>query len=536
MTKFKLPKILITKSKYTLARTRDYLALWLSENKSQVAGREDKMALILMEQGREVEKDAYKHPKFRNNQYKVSSIQNEKALEETEKAILAGHENIFQATFYYENILIKVDILHKNEEGNWELYEVKTSTNESKKRKEFVPDLAIQKWVLFNCLDNFSSSNLITMNGDYRFKEEDKKNEEERIQNLFKIIPYDSIIQEEFEKIQDYVDDIIDMLSKNVPPLHTIGSVCKSPDCRFKSYCWKSINDNPMSVETLTRINDKKRINFRDQGIQSIDEIKDQKIFGTSERQKLQWACAVNKKPYINIEEIKSFNESLKFPLYFFDVETYMQAIPKFKGSKPLEQIVFQASLHVVRSEEEFANPEHYEFLYKKTDDPRPHLLSFLQNHIKNDGSIVVYHQSFEKSILTGLKNYLPESDTYIDELIDTFVDLENPFKKTHLYFNEFKGSSSIKEVFSLLEKNLSYKDLDINNGAEAQYRYYQFVKGLIQEEKELEDLFTALFEYCKLDTLAMVKICIYLKNIVNSNLEDFLKVEDVAHLLKKKK
>jgi hypothetical protein len=38
-----------------------------------------------------------------------------------------GVENIYEATFKYDDILVMVNILHKGDDG-WEIYEVKSST------------------------------------------------------------------------------------------------------------------------------------------------------------------------------------------------------------------------------------------------------------------------------------------------------------------------------------------------------------------------------------------------------------------------
>ena len=52
--------------------------------------------------------------------------------------------------------------------------------------------------------------------------------------------------------------------------------------------------------------------------------------------------------------------------------------------------------------------------------------------------------------------------------------------------------------------KNLTYKDLEVQNGVQALVEYANY-KNMTEEEKERKQ--NALVEYCKQDTWAMVEI-----------------------------
>ena len=41
--------------------------------------------------------------------------------------------------------------------------------------------------------------------------------------------------------------------------------------------------------------------------------------------------------------------DSLKYPLYFIDYETYQLAIPENEGTRPYQQLPFQYSLHIIK-------------------------------------------------------------------------------------------------------------------------------------------------------------------------------------------
>jgi hypothetical protein len=74
----------------------------------------------------------------------------------------------------------------------------------------------------------------------------------------------------------------------------------------------------------------------------------------------------------------------------------------------------------------------------------------------------------------------------------------------------EMKGSYSIKKVLPALVPELSYQDLEIQEGGAASNTFAQMVQGLFKgdEVQTRKDL----LEYCKLDTWAMVKILEKLK------------------------
>lgn len=89
------------------------------------------------------------------------------------------------------------------------------------------------------------------------------------------------------------------------------------------------------------------------------------------------------------------------------------------------------------------------------------------------------------------------------------------PFKNKDYYHYKMQGSFSIKKVLPALipEMEQAYKNLNlIHNGSEAMQSFenMQNMSQNIQEQYR-----KALLEYCKLDTLAMVKILKHLEECV---------------------
>jgi len=89
------------------------------------------------------------------------------------------------------------------------------------------------------------------------------------------------------------------------------------------------------------------------------------------------------------------------------------------------------------------------------------------------------------------------------------------PFQSRDYYSFDLDGSYSIKKVLPSLcpdDPELDYNKLDlVHNGGEAQTAYSELAEKAPEERERIR---TALLAYCRLDTLAMVKILEKLMNI----------------------
>ena len=95
--------------------------------------------------------------------------------------------------------------------------------------------------------------------------------------------------------------------------------------------------------------------------------------------------------------------------------------------------------------------------------------------------------------------------------------DLMVPFQKKWYVTPHMNGSYSIKYVLPSLvpEFEKAYKELEnVQNGSQAMNA---FAKLSSLDENEKQKLRNSLLEYCKLDTLAMLKILEKLKKEVNN-------------------
>ena len=192
------------------------------------------------------------------------------------------------------------------------------------------------------------------------------------------------------------------------------------------------------------------------------------------------------------------------------DFETFQPAVPLFDNSRPYQQIPFQYSIHYKESKE--SQITHYEFLAEQGEDPRQKFVKNLLEDTSSKGDIIVYSKTFEITRLKEIANDFPAYAEQIEERISRIKDLMIPFRQKYYYSPEMKGSYSIKAVLPALVPELSYDELEINEGGLASIAF-----ETLQIETDLiiiAEIKAQLLEYCKLDTLAMVRILEKLENI----------------------
>ncbi len=98
-----------------------------------------------------------------------------------------------------------------------------------------------------------------------------------------------------------------------------------------------------------------------------------------------------------------------------------------------------------------------------------------------------------------------PDFAHRIEPLFERFEDLMVPFRRRHLYKPEMNGSYSLKAVLPALVTDLSYSDLEIQEGGTASETYESLFFDADRESVAKKRL--DLLNYCDLDTLSMMRI-----------------------------
>ena len=378
----------------------------------------------------------------------------------TQDFINQGIETIYEATFVYDNTLVAVDILHK-EDGKWSLYEVK-STNSVK--PEHIKDVAIQYYVLKGSGLELDDAFLMHFNRSYVRRGNIDINElflPESV--LSKILPLQQDIAPNLQILQGMLD--------SEEPNIAMGAYCTSPySCDFSAYC-----------SSLVPVVEKIKVELSSQ-------------------------------PSVLESEVKLFVEKVQYPLCHLDFETIMPGIPMFNESRPYQQIPFQYSLHSQDTKD--SEIIHYSYLAENDPnvDPRRALIEQMIEQTKDAKTIFVYHIPFERSRINEMMRDFPEYAKELECVAEKLVDLIIPFKRKYYRTETMEGSSSIKKVLPALKPEFSYADLEIGDGMTASYAFLDLY--YCENKEEITTIRENLLKYCHLDTLAMVKIFEVLQSV----------------------
>lgn len=484
-------------------------SLWLQTNKSEVLTKESKSNIL--ETGQSIGKKARElFPG--GKEISLHGTTQDQRIELTQQWISEGVKTVYEATFEFDGVLVMVDVLHRNESGYYEIYEVKSSTWNSKKKlkdiSEYIDDVSVQYYVLSGCKIELSNIFVTLINSDY------VRGETLDLNGLF--IHQDITLEVAAlqSSVASRIASLKETLSKGVEPNIDIGWHCKNPrQCDGFEYCWHTQRQIPeYSVFDLFKLTkNAKSLSLYQQGVVDIKDIPES--FKLTETQRFivdSVKYGEEGKAEINHPQLQEFIQQINYPIYHIDFETFQQPIPKFQGIKPFQQIPFQYSLHV---EHKDGSLEHREFLADAEQDPRELFVQQLVSDIPCSATTVAFNSSFEKMILKDLSNQFPQYTEHLLAIMDNMIDLAIPFQKRYYYLPEMRGQHSIKIVLPLLapEMENSYKDLDlIHNGSEAMQTFAEL--GDIKDADDIKRYRNALLEYCKLDTLAMVKILNILK------------------------
>jgi hypothetical protein len=281
-------------------------------------------------------------------------------------------------------------------------------------------------------------------------------------------------------------------------PVTDIGEHCSDPyPCDFQGHCWAHIPE--YSVLDLA----KRGMNpwdFYRQGIVRLEDIpKD----GLSPVQALQVEAYLDREERVNPEGIRAFLDTLWYPLYFFDFETFMMAIPMYDGTRPYQQVPYQYSFHSLQGEH--SDLVHAEFLAEPNVDPRRPLVEQLVRDISDNACVLAYNASFEKTVLSQLADWFPEHRDKLETIIANLRDLAVPFRNRDCYHWQMKGSYSQKMVLPALVPGMGYEGLGIQDGGMAMEGYFRMCR--CGDPGEVEKASQGLLDYCRMDTLGMVRL-----------------------------
>lgn len=398
---------------------------------------------------------------------------------------------LFEATFRYEQVLVRVDIMRPADNGAWHVAEVKSSSGP----KDYqLGDLATQIWVMQGCRVNIASASIRHIdssfvyqgNGDYTA--------------LLKDAPADDLIAPLIETRPEIAREALATLEGDEPKRET-GAHCNKPFCcQFQDYCNRGRSQPAWPISLLPNSGARLAEKFGEKGIVELLDIAELEL--KAELHRRIHRVTTTGEPFHDCAAALEATKHWAWPLSYLDFETIAFAIPRWKGTRPFEQVPFQFSLHVERDDRRI---EHRGFLDLSGDDPRRACAEALVSMVPDAGSVVTYNASFERRCVRRLVELYPDLASALFSIERRIVDLL-PIARACWYHRDQRGSWSIKQLLPTIAPHLDYASLEVGDGGAAQTAYLEAIDPETADARRAE-LARALKRYCALDTEAMIVV-----------------------------
>jgi len=412
----------------------------------------------------------------------------------TRAALEAGAHVITQGRFEAGPITCIVDLLRRVDDTAFDLFEIKSSTGV---KEEHLYDLAFQRVVLEDAGFKLRKISVLHVDKSY-----------------VRAGAIDAKALTALADITDQVNELTDTTRRHIArAVDTIdASTMPDPSPRFARLGayqeWLEIYERlsgPLPADSIYRLpqaNGKVITELEQAGLGSLMELHNFEKLNTAQRRFVE--ALQDGRRRVDRERIAGFLGGLRYPLTFLDYETSQSLIPPFDGTRPYQQLPFQYSLHIQETPD--GPIQHRGYLHHDKTHPVPHLLQRLMADLPRRGSVLVWYQGFEKTRNAEMAEMVPEHAAFFDALNARVVDLMEPFKHGWVIDKDFGGSNSIKKVLPVLVPDLSYDQLDIQEGETASRLWKQVVIDG-QHAETAAKIFRELDRYCALDTWAMVRI-----------------------------
>ena len=397
---------------------------------------------------------------------------------------------IFEATFRYEGVLVRVDVLMP-EAGGWRIIEVKASTS----LKDYhVLDCAIQDWVLRNAGIDVAGVSLAHINNRFVYPGSGD---------------YDGLLVEhdltdEVRTLEPTVVDLVGSARDAVAgprPDVGVGAHCSNPyDCQFMEFCWPTDSEYPITGlgGARAKLGEYVALGYRD-----IRDVPAELV--TAETQQRIHRVTCSGEPEL-LDGARRVLDGLACPRYYLDFETIAPAVPFWAGTRPYAALAVQWSCHIEEAPGRF---RHEEFLDLSGDPPMRSLIVELIECLGDDGPVFMWTR-YEEGVLKSLAELYPDLAAPISRVIDRLFDL-HPVVKENYYHPDMLGSWSIKAVMPTINPDMDYAKLEgIREGTAASDAFIEAIQPDVGPVRKAE-LDEQLRRYCRFDTEAMVEIVRFL-------------------------
>ena len=381
------------------------------------------------------------------------------------------------------------------------------------------------------------------------------------------------LIEPVIASAQKYIDYLIDQSPEIFAPISKSCKGCeyrasdRDPRDGFKE-CWGDLADREHHVLDLYQmgriggnetplVNElikQKKVSMFDVPLEELND------YTYSYRQLVQIEHTQKNKEWIS-EYLPKIVQQVEYPIHFIDFETSRMAIPYRAGMQPYEQVAFQWSCHTLTEPE--ALPIQTEWLDLDNTFPNFQFAESLMECLGDRGTILTW-ATHENSVLRDIYYQMqaydyqnPQLQTWLANTAklgskgkSNLVDM-NALTLKHYFHPLMKGRTSLKCVLPAVWKTNPYlheipwfkeyyRAIDgkvlspydvlsqlqigdrvqvVNEGAGAMLAYQDLMYGEnrnlgIDNQAARSQWKELLYQYCRLDTMAMVIIWTHWQNL----------------------
>lgn len=318
---------------------------------------------------------------------------------------------------------------------------------------------------------------------------------------LFKLVDLKPRVEEARRVVEDFFANAERLVKE--PITCDMAVKCERPDkCEYYAEC--AAVPRPCMLD-FHGIDGPTTYKLFASGCKSLDDLLDNAHLLKPAQAAMVRMYLTDDKLHIDEQRVRAFLEKLHYPMCFLDFEACQPALPLYNGTRPFMQIPFQYSLHVKRTQ--YSELEHYQYLPKRGEDPRPEIARRLSNQIPHAASVVVFSKGLECKVLGTLATRYRTFGHKLSLVRNGIADLQELFASRAIYSRAMLGSTSLKAVYPALfpgDKSCDYSILDVRNGAEAMRL---FTRAQYADAEECERFYQYLYTYCGKDTLSLARM-----------------------------
>lgn len=402
---------------------------------------------------------------------------------------------IFEAAIRIEGALALADVMlpESGENGlRWHMIEVKSSTGVKDYHHD---DLAVQTYIATTAGIELASASLAHVDNSFVYPGGGN------YRGLLKAVDLTDEVRAKAGDVTIWIAEAQKVAALATEPKIETGPQCSKPfDCPFRHHCDRDKPSVEFPLSSLHRLGAKQRDELEALGYADLREVPDGKLSAVNRMIKTQ---SLTGEAWFDAKGAAADLKPHKGTAYFLDFETIGFGVPIWKGTRPYQQLPFQFSLHVVSSG---GGIEHHDFLDLSGEDPSEAFARALIDHCGTTGPVFVYNAGFENGVMRGLAGSFPHLSPGLLAIVDRVVDLL-PIARNRYYHPSQHGSWSIKAVLPAVCPDLAYESLEgVQHGQAAQSAFLEAVSPDTTPERKVE-IERQLLAYCKLDTLAMVRL-----------------------------